>query len=128
MKRNVPPSTCERLATRSSKASALPASPPTAGTPWEWCEEHVHVDETWSLPGRWHSDASPWVRGVMEDFGNNGVRDIAVQSAKAQTVMNCACWAIAEDPGPIMWVAATKDQLRDILRDRLTGSAQRAAA
>ena len=60
----------------------------------------------------------------MEDFANNAVRDIAVQcaaqSAKTQTVMNCACWAIAEDPGPAMWVTATKDELRDFLRDRLT--------
>jgi len=60
----------------------------------------------------------------MEDFANNTVRDIAVecaaQSAKTQTVMTCACWAIAEDPGPAMWVTATKDELRDFLRDRLT--------
>ncbi|MHB1306456.1 MAG: phage terminase large subunit family protein [Limisphaerales bacterium] len=92
--------------------------------PWQWCEEHVHVDETSPLPGRWRSDASPWVRAVMEDFANNTIRDIAVQcaaqSAKTQTVMNCACWAIAEDPGPAMWVTATKDELRDFLRDRLT--------
>jgi len=92
--------------------------------PWQWCEEHVHVDETSPLPGRWRSDASPWVKPVMEDFANNAVRDIAVQcaaqSAKTQTVMNCACWAIAEDPGPAMWVTATKDELRDFLRDRLT--------
>ncbi len=92
--------------------------------PWLWCEEHIHVDETSPLPGRWRSDASPWVRAVMEDFANNAVRDIAVQcaaqSAKTQTVMNCACWAIAEDPGPAMWVTATKDELRDFLRDRLT--------
>ena len=60
----------------------------------------------------------------MEDFANNSIRDIAVQcaaqSAKTQTVMNCACWAIAEDPGPAMWVTATNDELRDFLRDRLT--------
>jgi hypothetical protein len=35
----------------------------------------------------------------MEDFANNAVRDIAVQcaaqSAKTQTVMNCACWRSA---------------------------------
>jgi phage terminase large subunit GpA-like protein len=47
----------------------------------------------------------------MEDFANNAVRNIAVQcaaqSAKTQNVMNCACWAIAEDPGPAMWVTAT---------------------
>ena len=74
--------------------------------PWQWCEEHVQVDETSPLPGRWRSDASPWVKPVMEDFANNGVRDIAVQcaaqSAKTQTAMNCACWAIAEDPDPAM--------------------------
>ncbi len=60
------------------------------------------MDETSPLPGRWRSDASPWVRAVMEDFANNTVRDIAVQcaaqSAKTQTVMNCAMLAIAEDP------------------------------
>ena len=60
----------------------------------------------------------------MEDFSNNAIRDLAVQcaaqSAKTQTVMNCACWAIAEDPGPAMWVTATKDELRDFMRDRLT--------
>jgi phage terminase large subunit GpA-like protein len=60
----------------------------------------------------------------MEDFGNNSIHDIAVQcaaqSSKTQTVMNCACWAIAEDPGPAMWVMATKDELRDFIRDRLT--------
>jgi hypothetical protein len=60
----------------------------------------------------------------MEDFADNTIRDIAVQcaaqSAKTQTVINCACWAIAEDPGPAMWVTATKDELRDFMRDRLT--------
>ena len=75
------------------------------------------------MPSRWRADASPWVKAVMEDFSNNAVHDIAVQcaaqSAKTQTVMNCACWAIAEDPGPAMWVMATKDELRDFTRDRL---------
>jgi len=76
------------------------------------------------MPGRWRSDSSPWVRAVMEDFANNSVRDITVQcaaqSSKTQTVMCCACWAIAEDPGPAMWVMATKDELKDFLKDRLT--------
>ncbi len=70
--------------------------------PWQWCEEHVRVDETSPLPGRWRSDASPWVRSVMDDFANNAIRDIAVEcaalSAKNQTVMDCARSAIAEAP------------------------------
>ncbi len=80
------------------------------------------------MPGRWRSDSSPWVRAVMEDFANNSVRDITVQcaaqSSKTQTVMCCACWAIAEDPGPAMWVTATKDELRDFIKDRLTPTFQ----
>ena len=80
------------------------------------------------MPGRWRSDSSPWVRAVMEDFANNAIRDIVVQcaaqSSKTQTVMNCACWAISEDPGPAMWVTATKDELKDFVRDRLTPTFQ----
>ncbi len=68
--------------------------------PWQWCEEHVRVDETSPLPGRWRFGASPWVRSVVDDFANKTLRDIAVQraaqSAKNQTVTNCASSAIAE--------------------------------
>ncbi len=75
------------------------------------------------MPGRWRSDSSPWVRAVMEDFANNGIRDMTVQcaaqSSKTQTVVCCACWAISEDPGPAMWVTATKDELKDFIKDRL---------
>ena len=84
----------------------------------------MQVDESSPMPGRWRSDSSPWVRAVMEDFSNNGIRDIAVQcaaqSSKTQTVICCACWAISEDPGPGLWVTSTKDELRDFVRDRLT--------
>ena len=68
----------------------------------------------------------------MEDVADNSIRDIAVQcaaqSAKTPTVMNCVCWAIAEDPGPAMWVTATKDELRDFLRDRLAISFSRSSS
>ena len=73
--------------------------------PWKWCEEHVQVDETSPLPGRWRSDASPWVRAVMEDFANNGIRDIAVQyavqSAKTHPMMCAWCRLQARDPTPL---------------------------
>ena len=84
---------------------------------------NISVDGTSPMPGRWRSDFSPRVRAVMEDFSNNAIRDIAIQcaakSAKTQTVLNCACWAISEDPGTAMSVMATKDKLRDFVRDRL---------
>ena len=56
----------------------------------------------------------------MEDFANNSIRDLAVQcapqSAKTKTMMNCACWAIAEDPGPAVWGTATKDEVGHFTR------------
>lgn len=60
----------------------------------------------------------------MEVFADNRVSDIAVQcsaqSSKTQTVLNLACWAISEDPGPAMWVMAAKDDVRDFVRDRFS--------
>lgn len=73
--------------------------------PWQWCEEHVHVDETSPLPGRWRSDASPWVKPVMEDFANNAIRDIA------------------EDPGPSANQAAVTHASPSISEDERSGHA-----
>jgi phage terminase large subunit GpA-like protein len=63
----------------------------------------------------------------MEVFADNRVSDIAVQcsaqSSKTQTVMNLACWAVSEDPGPAMWVMAAKDDVKDFVRDRFAPTA-----
>lgn len=95
-------------------------------TVWEWCEEHVVVDNSSPMPGKWRSSNSPWVKELMEDFEDNRVRDISVmcsaQSAKTQTIMNCLCWAIAEDPGPAMWVMASQEEAEQFVRNRLADS------
>ncbi|MBL9135301.1 MAG: phage terminase large subunit family protein [Verrucomicrobiales bacterium] len=61
---------------------------------------------------------------MMDDFDNDAIRDIVVQcaakSAKTPTVVNSASWAIAEKPGPAMWVTAARDELRNFRRDRRT--------
>lgn len=60
----------------------------------------------------------------MEVFADNRVTDISVQcsaqSSKTQTVINLCCWAISEDPGPAMWVMASKDDVMDFVRDRFS--------
>jgi len=105
------------------KGFCVAARPPDRRTPWEWCEEHLVVDGTSPMPGRWRSDNSPWVREPMEAAADNRVRDVTVkcsaQSSKTQTVMGLAAWAIAEDPGPSMWVMANKDDVKQFVRDRI---------
>jgi phage terminase large subunit GpA-like protein len=97
--------------------------PPDRRKAWEWCEDHVVVDNMSPMPGRWRSDSSPWVKELMEIFPDNRVSDISVmcsaQSSKTQTLLNCSCWAISEDPGPAMWVMAAKDEAKTFVRDRV---------
>ena len=97
--------------------------PPDRSTPWQWCEKHLVVDDTSSMPGRWRSSNSPWVRAVMETAQDRHVRKTVVQcsaqSAKTQTVMGMACWIITESPGPSMYVMAAADEAKDFLRDRV---------
>lgn len=90
--------------------------------PWEWCEDHVEVDNTSPMPGKWRSSNSPWVKEVMEQAAEKRVRHIAVkcsaQSSKTQTVLGLLGWCICEDPGPTMYVMANKDDAEDFVRDR----------
>jgi phage terminase large subunit GpA-like protein len=106
-----------------SKGFKSAVRPPDRRKPWAWCEDHVVVDNTSPMPGRWRSDSSPWVKELMEVFPDNRVTDISVmcsaQSSKTQTLLNCSCWAISEDPGPAMWVMAAKDEAKTFVRDRV---------
>ncbi len=90
---------------------------------WQWCEDHIVVDDTSPKPGPWRSDYSPWVRPVMDAATSVAIRRIAVkcsaQSAKTQTVLNLACYIVAEDPGPALYVMAAADEARDFMRDRV---------
>ena len=96
---------------------------PDRRSTWQWCEDHLIVDETSPIPGRWRSSNSPWVKPPMEDVSNPDVEYIVVkcsaQSAKTQTIIGCACWVIGEDPGPAMWVTAARDEATDFLKDRV---------
>lgn len=92
-------------------------------TIWEWSEDNIFVDRSSNLPGKWKSENSPQSRQIMEDFQDNRVESIAIQcsaqSSKTQTIMNCIAWAISEDPGTMLLVMATKDEVREFQEERL---------
>lgn len=75
------------------------------------------------MPGKWRSENSPWVREVMEAFADNRVRDISIlcsaQSSKTQTLICLMLWLISEDPGPLLWVMAAKDEVETFVRNRI---------
>jgi phage terminase large subunit GpA-like protein len=92
--------------------------------PWEWCEDHVEVDRTSPMPGKWKSFNSTWVKELMEVYADKSVNFIAVrcsaQSSKTQTILNLCFWDISEDPGPEMYVLANSDDAQDFVRDRFS--------
>jgi len=88
----------------------------------EWAERNIVVDKTSPMPGPWRLRNSPWVEAVLLAAADNRVSQIVVkcsaQSSKTQTSMIIAAWAIAEDPGPMMWVMAARDEAITFARTR----------
>lgn len=105
------------------RVARLNWKPPSREPPWKWAERYVTVDKTSPFPGKFRADTAPWTKELMEVFADNRIQDISVlcsaQSAKTQTIMILLAWAIAEDPGPIMWVMAAQDEAKTFARTRL---------
>jgi hypothetical protein len=59
----------------------------------------------------------------MEAFADEGVNEISArcsaQSAKTLTMLCLLAWAIAEDPGPILWVTKSITEARKFAKTRL---------
>ena len=106
-------------------AAALAWKPSDMRPPWQWAEENYYVPVS-SMPGRWRSDNSPWVKQVMADFANNAVRQITVlcsaQSAKTETMLALLNWIIAEDASPTMWVTSSDEEALKFANERLMPS------
>lgn len=100
-------------------------APPDRRPPWQWCEENIIVDQTSAFGAGqlWRSELSPWVRLPMEWFADPFVRveviRCAAQTAKTMLEILCANWAVAVDPGPMLWVTASRDDVRSFGRTRL---------
>lgn len=72
---------------------------------------------------KWDSSQSIFLRQITEDFKNPSINEItcmcSAQSAKTETLIALLLWAIAEDPGPILWVTSNQTEARKIARTRI---------
>ena len=97
--------------------------PRSTDPPWMWAEKNITVDKTSPFPGKYKSTTAPWTMEPMEVFADNRVRELSImcsaQSGKTQMVMILLAWAIAEDPGPAMWVQAAQDEAKTFAKTRL---------
>lgn len=98
--------------------------PPPDVKPWQWMELFCRHDNESSRRGqKWTTDTARFVREICEEVSNNVRRQISIrcsaQSAKTLTIVQCVLWIIENDPGPLMWVMAAKDEAATFMQQRL---------
>ena len=92
-------------------------APRSRPNPLQWAEREIVIDPRFSpRPGRFSCDFTPYLRQLHLWFGDRGVRQLTfVKSAQigGTTLMaNLIQYAVAEDPGPILYVTSTADNAK----------------
>jgi phage terminase large subunit GpA-like protein len=85
--------------------------------PLTWAEREIVLDPRFSpRPGRFSCDFTPYLRQLHLWFGDRKIRQITfVKSAQiggTTLLANLIQYAIAEDPGPILYVTSTADNAK----------------
>ena len=62
-----------------------------------------------AVPGPWRTDRTPYLREIMDHFGEDGGPEEVVictgtQIGKSEVLLNCLLYVIAQDPSPTMMV------------------------
>lgn len=104
-------------------AMCVASSPPSEGPMWRWWEKNISLDSTSHAHGRYSTELVPVVRIWSKHAQNPGMRRLLVmvsaQSTKTQNLINKILFDGKEDPGPTMWVMASKDSAEEFLKTRL---------
>lgn len=98
--------------------------PPEQLTVTEWSDKYRRLSaENSAEPGRWRTSRTPYLEEIMDAFTDPKVHRIAVaassQVGKTECEMNMLGYAIAVDPGPIMFVMPTVDNAKDFSKRRI---------
>lgn len=85
--------------------------------PLEWAEREIVIDPRFSpRPGRFSCDFTPYLKQLHLWFGDRNIRQLTfVKSAQigGTTLMaNLIQYAVAEEPGPILYVTSTADNAK----------------
>ncbi len=92
----------------------------------EWAARFFHIDKTSPSPGLYDPTTTPWINAILDEYPDPNLTQIVLrasaQSSKTQPAIICLAWAIANDPGPAMWVTAAGDEVRTFAKTRLRDS------
>lgn len=99
----------------------------------EWADENRILDPKISAePGHWHTNRTPYLRGIMDALVDRNVEQITIKSStqigKTESLLNMLGYVIDQDPGPALFVMPRKDDARSINKDRIQPMIQLAPA
>lgn len=87
----------------------------------EWAVENVVFDEPGHY-GNYSLNGMEYLREPLDDFGRNGVTDIALvfgsQTGKTSLVMAGLCWALANRSVRVLWVMPSEENAVSFSRTR----------
>lgn len=88
----------------------------------EWAERH-RVLEMSSIPGRWKNIFSPYLTGIMDAAGTNGIETVIIcktpQCGGSEASHNIVGYCIDRAPGPVMYVFPDEITARENAKDRI---------
>ena len=98
--------------------------PPKKQTVSEWADENRVLSTDYSAePGKWRTDRAPYQREIMDTFTQPGIWQIVImasaQVGKSEIELNMMGCAIANDPGPILYIQPTESMAEDYSKRRI---------
>lgn len=98
-------------------------TPPSTMSRADWAEANIELDNTSQIQGKLCLDITPTVRWFLDATQRPGVErvtgQISAQSGKTLAMIILLLHIAAEDPGPTMWVGATKENVEEFGQKRL---------
>jgi phage terminase large subunit GpA-like protein len=97
---------------------------PSKATVSQWADRNRYLDSrTSAAPGRWRTDRTPYLREIMDAFGDHGVREITLmtssQVGKTESLLNMIGYVIDQDPGPALMVYPRHDDAKGVSYNRI---------
>lgn len=99
-------------------------TPPADLTVSEWADEHRILHPLTSAePGRWRTDRTPYLKGILDAFSDPALERITImastQVGKTEAILNMIAYAIDQDPGATLFVMPREEDVISIGQRRI---------
>jgi phage terminase large subunit GpA-like protein len=103
-------------------AIARRAAPPPKQGVVEWAEGNLSIGNTAHLHGPYRTRETPYIREVLECFGDESVRRLslvwAAQTAKTTAILAGMAYRLDQNPAPALWVMPSAHLARSFSKSR----------